>query len=384
MRFLWAVFTVILFLQGASAQRVKELHHVTKRIIRYDTRIDFKETPGFICGMIDGDSTYIVDFGSAEKSHQVDLDEHTLFELGSLTKVFTVSLLAVLEAEGRLSFQDKVNELLPAEARNPDNDSMTLAELAMHTSGLPKLPKDFGLKEKNPSDPYAHYTKEDVLAFYAAFRIPPKDKGQYIYSHFNYALLEIIMEQQTGLPFAKLLQEKILNPLGMEETYLSINEKILKKAAKGYGWNGEETKFWTFRSFEASLGLKSTLHDLLIFVRAYLDNPDSQYAEMFQACFAERQAIELEEGIDIAYGWHIIRHKRYYDVIIHPGRASGHQVSIHFVPETQTGVIVLANSLASLDNLGYMMLALVNQHWRLKGKARKELRKKRRAEGRRD
>jgi hypothetical protein len=80
----------------------------------------------------------------------------------------------------------------------------------------------------------------------------------------------------------------------------------------------------------------------------------------------------MADDLDIAYAWHMVGHKKYYDVVVHPGRGNGHQVTIHFVPETQTGVIILANSNESLDNLGYMMLALVNNHWKLKKKDKKK------------
>lgn len=351
---------------------------MTKRIVRYDTEITHDKIPGFIAGMIDVDSTYVVDFGSASKDEDIQITEHTIFEIGSLTKVFTMSILAILVDEGLLDYNDKVNELLPSICYNKKADSLKLKHLIMHTSGLPRVPTDFGLKEKNPKDPYAFYTKEDLLAFYGSFPFRDLKDDKYMYSHVNFALVEIILEQATAKSYAQLLQEKIIQPLGLKETFLGVDERFYKNAAKGYSLSGQETNFRTFQSFGGSLGLKSSLHDLMIFIRSYLGLGNSSFSEIFSHCFEERISTGLVEKLDIGYAWHFIRHNSYYDVVVHPGRGSGHQVTVHFVPETQTGVIVLANSNKSLDNLGYMMLALVNNHWRLKRKKRRALKEKRR------
>lgn len=367
------IYTILLLVMPLLlwGQRTKELRKITERIITYDTNINDKRLPGYICGMIDRDSTYIVDFGSASKTEKIQLNEHTIFEIGSLTKVFTMSLLAVLVDEGLCQYSDRVNDLLPQDVRNKKADALTLKDLVMHTSSMPRTPTDFGLKEKNPRDPYAYYTKDDLLSFYGSFPFEDIDDKKYMYSHVNYALIEIIMENISGVSYERLLHEKILNPLGMKETYLGLNEKLLKNASKGYSLSGQETNFRTFQSFEGALGLKSSLHDLMIFIRAYVGLVDTPLTSVFSSCLNERISTEMADDLDVAYAWHVVDHKRYYDVAIHPGRGNGHQVTIHFVPETQTAVIILANSNESLDNLGYMMLALVNNHWRLKKKDKK-------------
>jgi D-alanyl-D-alanine-carboxypeptidase/D-alanyl-D-alanine-endopeptidase len=368
------IYTILLFILPLVlwGQRTKELRKVTERIIAYDTNIKQDRIPGYICGMIDKDSTYIIDFGSASKTEKIPLDEHTIFEIGSLTKVFTMSLLAVLVDEGLFNYDDKINDLLPQDVRNKKSDSLTLRDLVMHTSSMPRTPTDFGLKEKNPKDPYAYYTKDDLLSFYGSFPFDNIADKKYLYSHVNYALIEIIMENVSGISYERLLQAKILNPLGLEETYLGVSERLLKYASKGYSVSGQETGFRTFQSFEGSLGLKSSLYDLMIFIKAYMDLADTPLSRIFSTCFNERISTGMADDLYIAYAWHMVDHKKYYDVVVHPGRGNGYQVTIHFIPETQTGVIILANSNESLDNLGYMMLALVNNHWRLKKKDKKK------------
>lgn len=372
-------YRITLFLLLTSSllfgQRTEELRKRTNRIIHYDTRINLEEIPGIITGMIDKDSTYILDFGYADKDSGEKLNEHTIFEIGSLTKVFTMSLLAVLVEENLLSYHSRVNDLLPDSCINKYADHLLIKDLVMHTSGLPKLPKDFGFKQKDVKDPYAFYTKDDLRAFYGTFPFENSSNPKYLYSHVNYALLEIIIEHICQKGYGEVLEEKIISPLNMNDTFLGINEKLYKNASKAYSLSGKENEFWTFQSFEGSMGLKSSLHDLLILIRTYVGLMNSEYTEIFSSCFQERIPTDIIDKLDASYAWYIYNNKKYYDVILCAGRGNGHQVTIHFVPETQTGVIVLANAPNSLDNLGYMMLALVNNHWKLKRKKRRALKK---------
>ncbi len=370
-----AQFLFILFLPlFLFGQSTKELKHITDRIIIYDTEIDLKKggTPGLIAGLIDGDSTYIVDYGSTNLDSMVRITENTVFEIGSLSKVFTMSLLSVLVHEGLLNLDDPVNKWVPEDYMNRKiGDELKVSDLVNHTAGFPRLPKDFGLKQSNPDDPYSDYTKDDLLTYYATFPFKDRKAGKYVYSHINFAIVEIVCEQASGKSYARLLKEKIIEPLSMENTYLGITEKVIANSAQGYTVSGRKVNQKTYSSFEGSMGIKSTLHDLLILVRTHLGLIHEEYKNIFSDNLKSYVSTGIRESVSVGNAWHILEHKKYYDVIVHPGRISGHQVTIHFVPETRTGVVVMANSDSSLDNLGYMMLALVNNHWKKKKKRKK-------------
>jgi CubicO group peptidase (beta-lactamase class C family) len=359
------VFAALLILP-LSAQRTKEFKEAVDKIIRYDMEISHEQIPGYIVGLVDGDSTYVASYGSATKDSLVGITPQMVFEIGSLSQVFTMSLFSVLVSEGVFIYEDLVNPLLPQVFRNPNADSLRIHHLISHTSGFDRLPQDFGLRQKNVDDPYAHYTKEDLLVFYASWPFSDWNPQEYRYSHINFALLEIIIENRTGKTYAELLQEKIIVPLGLKNTYISLNEKIMVSAAQGYTVSGRPTAFKTYQSFVGAMGVKSSLEDLLTLIRVYVGVQNQELTDVFTENLKEQAPTGIRKEGSVAYAWHLIKHRRYYNVVSHPGRIGGHQVSLHFVPETRTGTVVLANSDAFMDNLGYMVLALVNNHWRKK------------------
>ncbi len=370
----YILFSFLVLPLFLSAQSTEELKDITDKIIAHDTEIDFKKrTPGLIAGMIDNDSTYIINYGSTTWDSLVPMTQHTIFEIGSLSKVFTMSLLSVLKDEGSINYNTPVNELVPEPYQNKKiGDKLLLKHLITHTAGLPRLPKDFGLKQSNPNDPYADYTKEDLLTFYSTFPFHDWDETQYLYSHVNFALIEVIIEYITQKSYREVLKEKLLDPLGLIDTELGITEKIIKNSAKGYSISGREVNQKTFSSFEGSMGIKSSLHDLLMLTKAHLGFLDEKYKNIFSENWIERVGTGVRQEVSVGYAWHILKQRKFYNVIVHPGRISGHQVSLHFVPETKTAVIVMSNSDNTLDNLGYMMLALVNNHWKKTKKDKKK------------
>ncbi len=361
--------SLIVFFNNLNAQRSKELRKRTNQIILYDTNLPYKDLPGMAMGMIDVDSTYYVYYGSANQDSTTQITEHTIFEIGSMSKIFTMSLLSIIANEGHLKYSDFVNDLLPKEYKNPNADSLRLSELVNHTSGLPLLPSDFGLYQKNPNNPFAHYTKKDLLAYYGTWK-KAENEQEYVYSHINYALIEIILEHQMQRPFSQLLDEYLINPFGLQDTYIDINEKVLSQLARGYSHDGSVAEIKEYASFAGDMGIKTSLHDLLILMRVYLKLLDNEekYSNILIKNVEQTQSSTLHEDVAVGMAWHIIKKKKYYNIIAHLGKVEGYQCSIHFVPETQTAMVILSNADMELENLGYMMLALVNNHWRKKRK----------------
>jgi len=125
-----------------------------ERIILHDTEISLDETPGFLIGIVDQDSTYYVDFGVKSLGSDERLDMNDIFEVGSVSKVFAASLVSVMTSKGIVSYEDKINQYLPLDLQNPRMDDVTILDLVQHTSGLPVRPHFFGIKERDPQNPY--------------------------------------------------------------------------------------------------------------------------------------------------------------------------------------------------------------------------------------
>ncbi len=349
--------------QGFSQMR-ENLQKEIDKIIFHDTEITFEKTPGFIIGIIYKDSTFIYNYGSTSKDTLNPPHRGTIFELGGLSKVFTASLLNLLVEEGTMHYDSSFNYYLPPELQNEKSQNMSIHDLVVHTSGLPKLPLEFGVKENKANNPYENYNKTDLLDFYKKYIPEEENYGKYHYSTLNYALLEIAIEFATKQPFEVVLKEKIFQPLNMNGSCISPNATQMKSLTTGYTVAGQATPHWQFQSFAASEGVKSTLDDLLNFLACNLGQSHPKLAANFAETHHQTIETELNKNAFMAKGWHLVKNKKYYDTVMHAGHTSGQRAFMGFIKETQTGVVLLSNSEHGMNGLGYLILRLINNNWK--------------------
>ncbi len=375
MQYQLSVLTLLLLLSiswNGLAQDRAQLREEIDKVIHFETEISHDNIPGFTIGVIFQDSTYIYNYGHQSKKNDLILTDSSLFEIGSVTKVFTASLVSILVEEGVMSYEAPFNSYLKSKCQNNELDDITIAQLLNHSSGLPKMPVDFGAHEKELNNPYAHYSKKQLLNFYKKHKPGKRNpkESAYLYSNVNYGLLEIAIENATGKSYEAILEEKILQPAGMIHTFASSDSKRTDRQplTKGYSRNGKATSPWAFKSFTASEGLKSSTTDLLTFLKMHLDLKETPYADLFEKNTEEQVNTGLSDNAFMGNGWHIIKLRKYYDVVLHSGSTSGHRAFIGFVKETQTGVVILSNSEHGTGGLGYLILRMINFNWKKKRK----------------
>lgn len=366
-------FVSLLFASNLWAQDRANLQKQIDKIIHYDTEIKLSETPGFIIGVKYQDSIFYFGYGSISKDSKQVPDENTIFEIGGLTKTFTSSLVSILVDEGKMNFETPLNDYLSAAEKNEETQQITIDQLLTHTSRLPRMPLEFGVKEIEENNPYAHYTKQDLMEFYKEY-IPlepkkkrkrkKKNKDNYSYSHLNYALAEVAIESSQNTSFDKLLTDKILAPINLTDTRIELSENQKKRLATGYTTSGQSTPPWTFQSFKASEGLKSTAKDLIKYAEVHMGESHSRLTKAFYATHEGRKATARNKKVESARGWHVISPKKYHDIILHTGNTNGHRSYLAFVKESETAVVILTNSEHNLYNLGYYILRMLNNNWR--------------------
>ncbi len=358
----YVLITLQLLIGVSLSSQNGDLKVEIERIILHDTDISLDDTPGFIIGIVDQDSTYFVDFGSKIRNKKEGLDANDIFETGSITKVFTSSLVSVLANKGLISYDSKINEFLPLETQNPRMDDVTILDLIQHTSGLPVRPYFFGVKEKDPQNPYGYYEKEDLLEFYTDFL--PKSSDEFNYAHTNYGLLEIVLERATGKPFDKLMDEYIIKPMSLESTFVFFKERKKDLVTQGYDRAGREVGPWSFASFGASEGIRTSAADLMKFMKINLGVIDHPYVSIFAQNHHKEIDTNFNESIKTGKGWQIIDRRKRYDIITHTGKTNGHNTFMAFVKETGTGVIILSNSSIGTRDLGFLVLRMINFNWK--------------------
>ncbi len=319
-------------------------------------------------------------------------DEHTLFEIGSVTKVFTASLLAILADEGHFNLEDPVAEHMPCLSHLPVG--MTLLSLATHTAGLPKMPSNLWRSAiKDRRNPNAAYSTADLFHYLTRYR-PKRGRlagGQISYSNLGYALLGHILAQRCDSTYEEAIISCICNALALDDTRITLNPEQQERLALPHTASGKPCANWDLDAFAGAGALRSTADNLLRFLAVNLGNSRLQLAKTLQRChqihseiFRRSDSIPslvlklFRHGDDIgryrqgmALGWHVgyltPGSQRFY---WHHGATDGYRAFTGFINSSQIGVVVLANrgpstlDLISLetseDTLGVSLLAYLD------------------------
>ena len=350
----------IVLINGYCCGQASVLYGEIDKIIRYDTDIDMKKTPGYIIGVFDNDSTYFFSYGTKSLNEKIEISRDDIFESGSLSKLFTSALISIMVSEGKIEISDHVNKFLPEEYKNPRLSKITISDLLHHQSGLPRRPLYFGKKEKNPQNPYAFYTEKDLLNFYRDYI--PKGKS-FEYSHTNYALLEIILKNISGISYQDLLHEKIFSKLKMNNTFADYPEEKLSLLTPGYDRALKKVNPWAFASFKGSEGVKTTANDMIAFLKAHMFLSGTYLDTILGRNLDIMSFPGLNESLSIAMGWHNFS-KNKLNIYMHSGSTSGHNAYCAMVRETKTGVVIFSNSSIGTQDLGLQILRLINYNWK--------------------
>jgi CubicO group peptidase (beta-lactamase class C family) len=187
-------------------------------------RVDSGRSAGIVAGVLDHGARRVVACGSSGSSRPLDGD--TVFEIGSVTKVFTAALLADMVARKEVSLDDPISKYLPAGMKTPTRGgrSITLGDLATQSSGLPRLPDN--LAPKDPSNPYADYTVEKLYDFLSRYELTRDIGAMYEYSNLGVGLLGHLLALRAGTSYEELLTKRILQPLGMRDTAITLSPSM--------------------------------------------------------------------------------------------------------------------------------------------------------------
>ncbi len=316
-------------------------------------RIDAeRRAPGMVVGIIDGRGARILAHGMASPAIGTPVDGDTLFEIGSITKPLTGTVLARLAARGVLRLDDPAARWLPELAPAPDGiGSITLRQLATHTAGLPRLPTTLAFflqMLRDPADPYARYTREALLADLT--KMAPATPGAFTYSNLGYAVLGLALERATGRSYAQLLADEVLLPAGLTDATL---EPTHPRLAAGHRGDGEPTAHWHLGPFAAAGGLRMSARDMQRLLAAAL----AARAPFDANVFAPQAAVDTGDAPaeTVALGW-MRREAADGPLIWHNGGTGGFRSFVGFRPQQGIGVFVFANSEADVDDLALHLL----------------------------
>jgi CubicO group peptidase (beta-lactamase class C family) len=313
-----------------------------------------KQSVGIVVGVIDESGNRIIAYGHRDQTNSCPVDENTLFEIGSITKVFTTLALANLLEQDTLKLGDCLSTLLPDAVKAPtrNGQEISLLNLATHTSGLPRLPDN--LAPADMSNPYVDYSVEQLYAFLSSHQLSRDIGSQYEYSNLGTGLLGHLLSLKTGLDYETLVKTQITQPLQMHDTGIQLTAEQLARFATGHNRLAQPVPYWDLSTLAGAGALRSTANDLLKFLVANLQLISSPLNPILQTTHAV-QAQTGTPGLAIALGWHILNHHE-TEILFHDGGTGGFRSFLGFVKQKQFGVVVLSNSENDVNDIGLHLL----------------------------
>ena len=300
--------------------------------------IDGGVAVGFVIGVLHDGKTDFFAYGEAARGSGVAPGPDTVYEIGSITKVFTGLLLADAAQRGEVGLDDPVQKHLGAAATMPvRGEPITLAHLASHTSGLPRLPDN--LKPRDPEDPYADYTVAQSYAFLGAHTLR-RAPGEYEYSNYGGGLLGHVLSLRAGRSYEELLIERVLMPLGMGDTRITLTPDQRRRLAPGYDPSLRPARSWELPTLAGAGALRSTPRDMLAFARASLE-ASGPLARAF--ALSQRKRASVPGGLAVGLGWHLAADGT---TLWHDGGTGGYRSWLAVLPDRKLAVVLLANTAA--------------------------------------
>ncbi|QNI01632.1 beta-lactamase [Halomonas sp. SH5A2] len=215
--------------------------------------------PGMSVAISINGQPYYFNYGVADLEAKTPVTEETLFELGSVSKIFTATLAAYAASNGTLSLSDSASQHLPA-LEDSAFDEVTLLELGTYTAG--ELPLQF---------PEAVQDEAAMVGYYRQWQPESTPGSHRLYSNPSMGLFGYLAAQSLGKRFETLMQEDLFAPLGLENSYYQVPDTQQPHYAYGYSQDDEPIRVNPGMLDAQAYGLKSTAADVLTFVEANMD-----------------------------------------------------------------------------------------------------------------
>lgn len=317
-------------------------------------RIERAAAVGLVAGFIEDGSPRIVASGHRAGEASPEVDAATVFEIGSIAKVFTTTLLAEMVARGEVALEDPISRFLPPSVRAPSRDGseITLLDLATATSGLPRLPAPF--TPADVTNPYADYGVDDLYAFLSSYELPRDPGATYEYSNLGMGLLGHLLALRAGMSYEELVVQRILAPLGMQDTRIELTPTMRERLAPGHGADLAPAPNWDFAVLAGAGAWRSTADDMLRFVAAMLSPPAGALGEALAMAIEPRRPTG-SAGLEIALGWHVLE-RADRRIVWHNGQTAGYHAFLGVDPESGANAVVLANAATDIDDIGLHVL----------------------------
>ena len=291
-------------------------------------------------GIVERGRRRVIVYGKQGSGDARSVAADTLFEIGSLTKVFTALLLADMVHRKELGFDDPVDRYLPSGFRTPQRNgrAISLADLATHTSGLPMFPPLTG----NLFEALARYSASDLRSWLGDLTLSRDPGARWEYSNVGYGLLGLALANKAGTTYDALLNRRIIGPLRLNDTVLYPTGEATRRLAGGHDPNLAPVPPLDVGILAPAGALRSTVENLLSFASAVLPDSGSPLETPARLLLSIRRPSPAV-GAEQALGWDVATGTDPF--VAKDGVTAGQAASIVLDAPKQTGVVVLSNAL---------------------------------------
>jgi CubicO group peptidase (beta-lactamase class C family) len=317
-------------------------------------RVGTRQSPGIVVGLLDEGTRRIISYGDARPGGP-PLDARSVFEIGSVTKVFTTTVLADMVVEGCVALEDPVAKYLPSSVRVPSRGGreITLLDLAMHTSGLPRIPSN--LAPYDPTNPYAAYSVQQLYDFLTEYELPRDIGTRYEYSNLGAGLLGHALALEEGLSYEALVRTRVLDPLGMRDTRIALDDSSARRLVQGHDEHGNPVPVWDMPAVAGAGAFRSTASDMLAFLAASLDLATGPLAAAMRLAQPSRHPVDDAPNLEVGLGWHTLRVGD-SAIVWHNGQTGGYHAFIGVDHATGGNAVVLSASSNDIDDIGFHLI----------------------------
>jgi serine-type D-Ala-D-Ala carboxypeptidase/endopeptidase len=303
-------------------------------------RVADKRSAGIVVGMLEADGrTRIVAFGDPGPG-QPPLDGNSVFEIGSISKVFTATALAELVKEGRVRLEDPIDKYLPSSVHVPERNGLkiTLGNLSEQNSGLPRMPTNF--RPTNPKNPYVDYGVPQLYEFVSHYTLPRDPGAQFEYSNLGVGLLGHVLTLITGQSYEDMERERVWKPLGMTNTSVTLTPWMKAHLALGHDEQGAVTSNWDLDALAGAGAIRSTTIDMLKFAAANVHPERGPLGPVM--AFAQQERARAGDQM-IGLNW-LTMHATGDTIVWHNGGTGGYRTFLGLSPSRHMAVVVMSNS----------------------------------------
>jgi len=302
-------------------------------------------------GIIDENDVEYYYYGDMAKGEN-PIDENTLFEIGSVTKVFTTMILADMVEKGEVNLNDPIEKFLPEDVSTPSKNgrTITLFDLATHSSGLPRMPDGFPITDM---DEQFQYDREEMYDSLSKVELSREIGSQYEYSNFGFFLLGHILSLQAGQSYEELLQERVLDKFGMDSTCVKQCDDLRDRFANPHFLGFAANELNLSEDMVGAGEIRSSGKDMLSFLSYVMGLEDSDLRSSFE--LTQKVNRQIDDTLSIGLAWHMLQ-KDDRMIVWHNGATNGFASFVGFDPESNQGVVVLTNTLNPVDDIGVWLL----------------------------